>query len=257
MNRINLLLTLGLGLLFLSNCAKKTVPRSSTTSSVTTPSGLTVNNTDFLYFTSKSNIHYKDDDEDLQANAMLRMKKDSIIWINVNAGLGIEALRAVITPDSIVVVDKLKKRYVVYDFASLSQRYNFDLDFKLIQDLILGNLIREKSDSDKVTRETNYAVLTQKQNQDIIENYINETLSKVQKLHISEPGTTNLLSVDYSRFEDVEGRKIPKIVTFDLDYTFMGKKYNVSIDIDHQKTEFSDKGIKFPFNIPAKYERVE
>jgi hypothetical protein len=257
MNKIHLLLTLGLGLLFLTNCTKKTIPQSSDTNPITTASGLTIDNTDFLYFSSKANIHYKDDDEDLQANALLRMKKDSIIWINVNAGLGIEALRAIITPDSIVVVDKIKKRYVVYDFASLSKRYNFNLDFKLLQDIILGNLIKEKSDSDMVTKESTYVVLTQKQNKDIIESFINQNLSKVQKLQVSEPGTSNLLSVDYSGFEDVEGRKIPKNVAFDLDYTFLGKKYNVSIDINHQKTEFSDKGIKFPFNIPAKYERVE
>jgi hypothetical protein len=255
MNKLHLLIIPVLFLL--TNCAKKTIPQASTTTAIPTAAGVTVKDVDFNYFSSKSNFHYKDDDENLEATALIRIKKDSIIWINVSPGLGIEAMRAKITPDSIVVVDKIKKQYVVYDFKTLSQRYNFEIDFQLLQNLLLGNLVKEKEEVDQVTKEQKFVVLTQKQNSSLIESFINENLSKVERLQISEPGTNNLLTVDYSGFTDIDERKIPNGVNLDLDYVYQAKKYNVNIDINHQKAEFSDKGIKFPFNIPAKFERVE
>jgi hypothetical protein len=255
MNRLHLLIIPAF--LILISCAKKTVPQASTTTTIPTSAGITVKDVDFNYFSSKSNFHYKDDDENLEATALIRIKKDSIIWINISPGLGIEAMRAKITPDSIIVVDKIKKQFVVYNFKTLSQRYNFEIDFPLMQNLLLGNLLKEKKEVDQVTREEKFVVLTQKLNNSLIESFINQALSKVERLQISEPGTSNLLSVDYNTFTDIDDRKIPFGVNLDLDYLFQAKKYNVTIDIKHQKAEFVDKGVKFPFNIPAKYERVE
>ncbi len=46
------------------------------------------------------------------------LQKDKIIWISINATLlGIEAFRAVITPDSVKVLNKLDK---VYQLRSVS-----------------------------------------------------------------------------------------------------------------------------------------
>ena len=42
-------------------------------------------------------------------NAFIRMRKDSVLWVSVNALLGIEAFRVLITPDSVKVINKLDK----------------------------------------------------------------------------------------------------------------------------------------------------
>ncbi|HAR20844.1 MAG TPA: DUF4292 domain-containing protein, partial [Cytophagales bacterium] len=39
----------------------------------------------------------------------IRIRKDSVIWISVNPALGIEVVRALITKDSIFVIDKIHK----------------------------------------------------------------------------------------------------------------------------------------------------
>ncbi|HYG39207.1 MAG TPA: DUF4292 domain-containing protein [Cytophagales bacterium] len=245
-------------LLLVIGCKRKNIPQTSSVNAVNSTSDFTINNTDFLYFTSKSNFNYQDNDENISATANLRMKKDSILWINITPGLGIEAMRAIITPDSIVIVDKIKKRYVSYDFATLSEKYNFNITFNLIQDLILGNQVKELSDSDRVVKEVNVFVLTQKIKNSLVESYINQSTAKLERVEISEPGTSNQFVVVYGNNSiSEEGKNIPNSISMDLDYTYQNKKYTVTINIDHQKTEFLEKGLKFPFNIPAKYERIE
>ena len=51
------------------------------------------------------------DDKHYDVNATIRMHKDSLIWASVNAVLGIEAMRLLITKDSVFLLDKLNKTY--------------------------------------------------------------------------------------------------------------------------------------------------
>ncbi len=64
-------------------------------------------------FSAKLKVHYEGSDgKDYEFNAFIRLQKDKMIWISINATLlGIEAFRAVITPDSVKVLNKLDKIY--------------------------------------------------------------------------------------------------------------------------------------------------
>ena len=101
---------------------------------------LQIEEVDFNYFTGKTKITYLDDKQNLNANATIRIKKDSIIWISVTPGLGIEMLRAVILQDSICVIDRMNKSYYTYDFDSLSKKLKFEVDYNTIEAILFGNL---------------------------------------------------------------------------------------------------------------------
>ncbi len=63
---------------------------------------LTRNHIDFKTFSAKVKVHYEGGDgKDNEFNAFIRMQKDSMIWISVNAVLGFEAFRLLVTPDSV------------------------------------------------------------------------------------------------------------------------------------------------------------
>ena len=49
--------------------------------------------------------------KNIMINAHFRMYKDSVIWISVTAIFGIEGLRAIITQDSVKILDKQNKCY--------------------------------------------------------------------------------------------------------------------------------------------------
>ncbi|RYF58136.1 MAG: DUF4292 domain-containing protein, partial [Cytophagaceae bacterium] len=124
---------------------------------------------DFKYLTAKSKLSFKNKTQDISnANLNLRVRKDSVIWISISK-LGIEAVRALITRDSVEIMDKLERRYAVYDFPTLSRQFNFDMNFDLLQALIVGNLPLPKRPAQKIKKERDYLLLRQSAGKVLVE----------------------------------------------------------------------------------------
>jgi hypothetical protein len=83
--------------------------------------------------------------------ASIRMKKDSAIWISISPALGIEVFRILITPDSLKYLSKIpeNKFYYIGTSASLSELAKIDLDFDMLQDILMGNAIGLEKDEGK------------------------------------------------------------------------------------------------------------
>lgn len=90
---------------------------------------------------SKVNISYKVGDQGQSFSARVRMKQDSIIWVSIAPMLGIEMVRAVITPDSLKLLDRFGRRFYMGPFDRLDQLLGLDLNFAMLQSLITGNNI--------------------------------------------------------------------------------------------------------------------
>jgi|GEM_PF-1573783 len=69
----------------------------------------------------------------------LRMQSDSLIWMNATALLGIEVARALITPDSITLINRLKRTYYQKSFQEISAWLGVPVDFHILQNLLVGN----------------------------------------------------------------------------------------------------------------------
>lgn len=76
----------------------------------------------------------------LSVNASLRIRRGEIIRISVAPFLGIEVARIDITPQKILAVDRMNKRYVELGFAEISNLLNTELDFNILQSLILNEI---------------------------------------------------------------------------------------------------------------------
>jgi len=76
-------------------------------------------------------------------NAMvyIKMKKDSIIWISVTGPLNIEGARALITPDSVKIINKLENTVQLSSINRLQQITKLPLTFNDFQNIILGKTI--------------------------------------------------------------------------------------------------------------------
>lgn len=72
--------------------------------------------------------------------AELRMRKDSVIWMSVRK-FGIEGARALITTDSVFLIDRLNRRYAAEDLSFIAERYNLPASFGTLQAMLLGNPI--------------------------------------------------------------------------------------------------------------------
>lgn len=68
-------------------------------------------------------------------------RTDSILYLNIHA-FGIEVMRAVFTPDSIIYVNKLTSQYYKGTYAPIDAYLPFPVDFQLVQALFNGDTER-------------------------------------------------------------------------------------------------------------------
>ncbi len=73
-------------------------------------------------------------------SANLRIKKDSAIWISISPALGIEVARVLITPDSLKFINRINGTYFKGDFKYLNELLQIEVNFKMIQAILLGNV---------------------------------------------------------------------------------------------------------------------
>lgn len=75
--------------------------------------------------------------------ATLRMRRDSAIWVSISPALGIEVFRILITPDSLKLISKVpdNKYYYAGRLDVLSQMLGTEIDFDMLQNLLVGNAL--------------------------------------------------------------------------------------------------------------------
>ena len=72
-------------------------------------------------------------------SGQLRMRKDSLIWLNVTATMGVEVLRAKISNDSVWILNRMEKTYLAEPLDTVSAQLGMPLSLTLVQILLLDN----------------------------------------------------------------------------------------------------------------------
>lgn len=247
MNRFLLCL---IGLFLFSACTKKLAVFSSKSEQ------LNLNNLDYENLSLKSRIKYKDENRDLKATANIRVRKDSVIWFSLTPGLGIEAARGIVTKDSIVILDKIHKEYQVLKVADLSDKYHFDFDLKLIESIIIGNLIWPIVDQDEINKEDGFFKVKKSEGDLTVMNYIGSNSMKLEKVQAVSDTSKNALNIDYVDFLKVDSKVVPSEINMLINYrSKRNKAKKVSkVQIKHSKISINKDDLNFAFSIPDKYD---
>jgi hypothetical protein len=233
------------------SCSKKVV---SPITIGTPPSALSVEEIDFEYLQGKARMVLRDSKKERDVKANIRVRKDSVIWMTFSV-IGVQGGKALINKDSITIVSNVDKEYYVFDYAELSKRYNFDINFNVIQSAMLGNLIKPRSDEDEIEHETSFFMLRQNTGTINISNYVNSASMKIEKVEMKEGNTNNSLVLNYSNFQPLSNKLFPYNGTISLFYKALSGILNTTIIFEYNKAEVGNKELKFPFNIPKRYVR--
>jgi hypothetical protein len=213
---------------------------------------VSANHIEFNTFTAKLNIDYKDNNgKNYDVNATLRMYKDSAIWISANALLGIEAIRALITKDSVKIIDKLNKTVTLRSVDYLQEVTALPLDLRTIQDLLLGNPVYLDSNLLSYTRSgTSVSILTAGQwFKNLLTLSEAEGLIQHSKLSDVNPARNRTADLQYTEYENKKGvnfaakRKIS-----------ISEAKKLDIKLDFKQYDFNGE-VSFPFSIPKNFKR--
>jgi hypothetical protein len=186
--------------------------------------------------------------------ANIRVRRDSVIWMTFSV-IGVQGGKALINKDSITIVSNVDKEYYVFEYAELSKRYNFTVNYDVIQAAMLGNLITPRSDADQITQEASMFILKQQAGTVSVANYINAASHKIEKIELKENRNSNSLVLNYSNFQPVGNKLFPYNGTINLFYKTLAGVLNTTVIFEYNKAEVGDKELKFPFNIPKRYAR--
>ncbi len=75
-------------------------------------------------------------DRKVNVSASCKFYKDSAMHISIQPFMGIEMFKAELNPDSIIVFDKMNRRYYVINYNYFTERFGVDIDFNSLQALI-------------------------------------------------------------------------------------------------------------------------
>lgn len=173
----------------------------------------------------------------------------------VAPGLGIEAAKGIVTKDSIVILDKIHREYQVLQVSELSDKYHFDLDLKLIESIIIGNLIWPITNNDKIKKEDGYFKVQKSEGGLSVMNFIGTNSMKLEKTHALSDKSRNAVSIDYVEFIKVGDKIVPSEINMQINYGSADNnpKKSSKVQMRHSRISINKEDLNFGFNIPSKY----
>ena len=171
---------------------------------------------DFDYFVTRTKVRYAEGDKQVNGTANIRIKKDSLIWFSVSPSIGLEATRVMITKDTAIVINRMDKEYYIFNFEEISRYFNFQIDFDLIQSILIGNLARPIDDDTKIAKENNYYMVKQESGPLDIQSYVLIDNKKIETVLINENKSSNFMTLKYGEFKETGPFLFPKVCQINL-----------------------------------------
>ena len=97
----------------------------------------------YEWMTAKMNgeLTLNADSPKLNFAGTVRMRRDSTIWISASAFLGLEGIRALITQDSVVLLNRMEQTYLAEPFDKVAARFQWPATFQETQAMMLGDQV--------------------------------------------------------------------------------------------------------------------
>jgi hypothetical protein len=207
---------------------------------------------DFKTFSAKIKVDVEAKDNVPELTANLRMIKDSIIWVSLQATfLNIEAYRVRITKDSVILLNKLEKEVQYRTLDYLQEVTQIPFDFKTIQDMLIGNPVFF-NDSNAVVRKKDEELLVYSVG-DLFKNLLTLNNSNAQVIH-SKLDDVDIYrnrtgSISYNDYSDIGGKPFSNrrqiIIT---------EKNRIDIKLNFKQVEFN-KELSVSFSVPKNYKK--
>jgi hypothetical protein len=203
-----------------------------------------------LSMKGKANLRLPGNENTVTVN--VRIQRDQKIWMSITALLGIEVARAVITPDSIMVINKLQNTYVRQPFSYIYRYTSRQVSFKMLQDVLTGNTINTLFNPAAVLEQNEQGLWILKGNEGSLGFNLNfNALQKPGQLNLNDIKAAQALKVNYGHYQKVNEFMMPAQIAIN---SMSGNK-RVDIDFDFSKIE-SNVQLDFPFRVPKGYELI-
>lgn len=210
------------------------------------------NAVDANWLGARAKISYDDEYGGETFSANIRLRKDSVIWMNFKK-FSIEGARVLITPDSIFVIDRINGQYIAKPFSYAQQEYSLPVGFQGLQAMLLGNPVFFSKETEAGVDSTRYT-LSQKTENLQTKYWLESPDMLLRRFLIDDfrnKRTMDVASSDYRQLDDKQ--LFSHVRSLNLKSSDLGKM-NVTI-------EFSKVEVNVPqemkFEVPDGYKKVD
>ncbi|MGC9375308.1 MAG: DUF4292 domain-containing protein [Bacteroidales bacterium] len=189
----------------------------------------------------------------LRAN--FKIKNDSAMLISLSNSLGIEIVRALISPDSIKLIDRINRNYLTGKYATIARMYNIPLEYNLLQDALFDvhslyfqsvHYPQKKYKSElgiyNFKKESNN--LTFKYQVDNQQFFIRDVDLIFHKLPLK-------MSINYSNYTKFDKFFIPMDVS-----TIISHKQEEAVQVEINYSDLRFEPVDITLNVPSSYNRI-
>lgn len=199
---------------------------------------------------AKTKLNINGNTNDVTLN--IRILKDQKIWVSITAIAGIEVARAMITPDSILVMNRLQSVYIKKPFSYIYTYASRQVNYKTVESLLVGNAIPETLNDNTTLEPSNGNTILKGTLQDLIYQLTVGPDLKVSSTSLNNQEATQSLQINYGNFIEATNRVIPSQISF----TSKVNNKNIQADLNYSKADF-DLPLEFPFSVPKRFSLVD
>jgi hypothetical protein len=196
---------------------------------------------------AKTNLDINGNSNDVTLN--IRIDKGKKIWVSITAILGVEVARAVITPDSILMINRLDGVYLKKPFSYVYTYASKQVNYKTLESLLVGNavseLLNEKSD---ITSANGNTTLSGNLD-DLVYKLVIGADNRVTQTNLDNQAQAQSLQVANNTFIQATNRILPS----QIDIASVVKDKKIHVNLHYTKVDFDQK-LEYPFSIPDRYE---
>lgn len=207
------------------------------------------NKIDFKTFSAKVRVGYQGKDGGDEATAFIRLERDKTMWVSLRGALGIEGFRVLVTPDSVKVMNLLKKQVQYRSISYLKEITQLPFDFSTLQDVLVGNPVY--MDSNIVSYKTNGNELLILMAGKMFKHLLTVDTQDLKVLHSKlddvDAAKNRTCDITFSDYKNTNGvlfssqRKIS-----------VAEKSKLDVELDFKQYSFNEQ-LTFPFSIPKNY----
>lgn len=206
----------------------------------------------FSTFSGKARCHYEQGQNKQDFTANIRIKKDEVIWVSVNALGGIvQVARMMITPDSFRLVNYIKSEIMEIPLAEAIKILPVPADFFVLQRLLMGHVLKPVSRFTDAA-DTGENLSLQGEGEDLYQEAVfqkqDSTLRFFRMQTVAENGPSG--TIVYTNYAVKDNRKFS--MTRAIQVQNAGISYLLEMDFT---SAYFDQAVSFPFSVPKHYER--
>ncbi|WP_297335149.1 DUF4292 domain-containing protein [Algoriphagus sp.] len=244
MNKFLLLGWVLIGMILLNSCSKRVIPYQSNERM----KEFSPQYADFDYLSARAKVVIEEGSGKITRGTLnLRAKKDSLLWFTISPGLGMEAVRGLISNEKILIKDRIGNQDIDMSFAEFKSLYGLNLSLDLFQNMLWANPPFRFDYRDRLVKVGKVYELTQVRDQVRYFSKVGTSEAKVTELVSNSLDDRGSLLASFAHFQTIDQMPFPAETLYKLIYQTPQGAQNTIIHVEWTSIDRHSSALSFPF----------